>query len=140
MSSSRYLVARGWIVVALLAFVGCSSTSPLAKTYPVRGAVLQDGKPITGGSIQFISASDPLLRVLGTIKEDGTFTLNTVKDNATSPGAPEGEYQVIVQRPLVKDASGGVDFAHKRVPPITLPKCYKVEAKENTFKIEMPES
>ena len=49
-----------------------------------------------------------------------------------------GEYQVIVQPPLLKESGGGVDFAHKGVPPITLPKHYKVEAKANLFKIEVP--
>jgi hypothetical protein len=125
-------------VLALL-LPGCRPAPPtLAQTYPVSGTVTQNGKPMNGGSIQFHLTADPMLRVLGEIKDDGTFTLNTVKDNAMGAGAPEGEYQVIVQPPLSKEVGGGVDFAHKGVPPIKLPNTVKVEAKANTFKIEVP--
>jgi hypothetical protein len=139
MHSRRSLAACGFFVLALLILVGCKpAPPPLAKTYPVNGTVIQSGKPMKGGSIQFNSAADPMLRVVGVIKEDGTFTLNTAKDNATGAGAPAGEYQVIVQPPLAKEAGGGFDFAHKGVPPMTLPTTVRVEAKENNLKIEVP--
>jgi hypothetical protein len=139
MRACRFFAACGTVVLALLILFGCKPAPPtLAETYPVSGSVTQNGQPMQGGSIQFHSTADPMLRVLGEIKEDGTFTLNTVKDNAMGRGAPEGEYQVIVQPPLSKEVGGGVDFAHKGVPPITFPKSYRVEAKENTFKIELP--
>jgi hypothetical protein len=135
----RSLTAYGLPVLVLATFFGCTpAPPPLPKTYPVSGTVIQNGKPMKGGSIHFNSTTDPLLRVQGEIKDDGTFTLNTVKDNATGVGAPEGEYQVTVQPSLANESGGGVDFAHKGVPPIRLPKTFKVEARENTFKIEAP--
>jgi hypothetical protein len=93
-------------------------------------AKFKDGKPATGGAIQFSPVSDTSYTVSGDLKADGSFTLFTVKGSDRVPGAPEGEYRVTVQLPI--PASQGT------VPPITLPKTYRVEPKENTFAIEIP--
>jgi hypothetical protein len=57
----------------------------------------------------------------------------------SASGAPEGEYRVSIQPPLRFDPRGGLKEAHRGVPAIDLPKTYKVESKDNTFKIELPE-
>jgi hypothetical protein len=81
---------------------------------------------------------DPLLRVLGEITADGTFTLRTQKNNDRAAGAPEGEYEIQIIPPLAAGAPGDLKVAHKGVAPIDLPQTLKVEPKENTFRIELP--
>lgn len=135
----RYL-ATSSAVALVIAVAGCSGGTPLPKMYPVTGRVeTKAGKPMKGGSIQFNLASDPLLRVVGEIQDDGAFTLRTVKDNSTGPGAPEGEYQVVVTPALVMVAQGDLKIAHKGVDAIPLAQTFKIEAKENTLKIVLPE-
>ena len=90
-----------------------------------------------GGSIQFNSDADPLLRVVGQIDVNGVFELHTIKD-AEARGAPVGEYQVIVTPPRPAHARSDAVAAQKSERPITLERMYKVEAKENTFRIELP--
>lgn len=63
------------------------------------------------------------------IGEDGGFSLTTMRDRAC--GAPEGDYSVVVLPPLQGD--------HKGAPPITVTAAYKVEAKDNSFSIELEE-
>jgi len=124
------------MLALLLGGAGCGSAPALPKGYPARGTVVYaGGQPMKGGSIQFECATDPLLHAVGEIDEKGAFSLRTVKD-AVADGAPEGDYQVIV-RPA-PPASGDVLAAHKGVRPITLEETYKVEAKDNTFKIVLP--
>jgi hypothetical protein len=124
----------------VLLAAGCTSGGALPQTFPARGTVVyQNGKPMAGGSVEFTTTADPLLRVVGTVADDGTFTLTSVKDNARADGAPPGEYRVVVQPPPVNDPRGGVPGAHKGVPAITLPALYRLEAKENTdIKITLP--
>jgi hypothetical protein len=130
---------HGLVATAVVIAAGCNSSPPLPKTYPATGTVVYLGEqPMKGGSIHFSLADEPLMRVLSEIGADGTFTLRTVKDNSSAAGAPEGEYVVTIQPPAVDDSRGGVQGAHKGVPSIALTKKYKVEAKENTFKIVLP--
>lgn len=126
------------ILAPVLGTAGCSNAPALPKGYPAKGTVVyQGGQPMKGGAILFNNAGDPLLRVLGEIDENGAFKLRTIKD-AEADGAPEGEYQVVVHLPRPVHAPGDVLAAHKGADPITLEETYKVEAKENTFKIVLP--
>jgi hypothetical protein len=98
----------------------------MPATYPVSGtAKFKDGTPVAGGAVQFISTTDSSLSVSGDVKDDGSFSLFTVKGPTRVAGAPEGEYRVSIQPPIQAD--------HRPVPAITLSSPYKVEAKENTF-------
>ncbi len=126
---SRFIVG---VVIALLFLAGgCRSSLP--KTYPVTGSVhYKGGRPMKGGSVQFTSLTDPGLRVVGRLGNDGTFTLETIKDADKSPGAPAGEYEVTVLPPLSSE--------HKGSAPIVLPTRYRVEAEgKNEFAIELNE-
>ncbi len=127
------------MVAPLLGIAGCSHAPALPKGYPATGTVAYEGgQPMKGGSIQFNSDADPLLRVVGQVDDNGAFRLRTIKD-AEADGAPEGEYQVIVQPAPPAHAPGDVRAAQKgSVAPIPLEKTYKVEAKANTFKIVLP--
>jgi hypothetical protein len=126
---NRGPVLFGTFLVLGLCAAGCIKGSSLPKTYPVTGSVVyKGGRPVAGGAIQFTS-SDPSYSVTGDINDDGTFRLQTFKDNDKASGAPEGEYKVIVQPPIGTDQRG--------VAAIPLPKPYKVEAKDNQFVIEV---
>ena len=86
------LPTRGvrFVFLFLLGLAGCGGQPTL---YPVKGQVLlADGKPLTGGSVQFIPKQGGLPAV-GIIGEDGTFSLNS----KTRDGAAPGEYKVRIE-------------------------------------------
>jgi hypothetical protein len=124
---SKWICAA--LVVALLLAAGCQSSLP--KTHTAGGSVrYRGGQVMKGGSVQFVTQSDPGLRVVGQIRNDGAFTLDTVRDNAKTAGAPEGEYEVTVFPPLQGD--------HKGAPAVVLPTRYRIVAGEkNDFAIEL---
>lgn len=126
------------MLALLFGAAGCSPAPTLPKSFPARGTVVyKGGQPVKGGTIEFKSDADPLLRVVGQIDDHGAFRLTTIKD-AQTDGAPEGEYTVIVTPPRPAHAPGDMAAAHRPITPIALEQTYKVEAKENTFKIELP--
>lgn len=125
--------------IAMLLATGCGGGPTLPKTYPVTGKVVyKGGAPMPGGSIQLVVPDDPLLRVVGAVDGDGTFTLHTLRDNAKAEGAPAGEFKVVVTPPLVADTRGGLTDPHKGVLPITLARSCRIEAKENALRFELP--
>jgi len=98
--------------------------------YKVTGSVTYvGGRPVAGGAVQFAPLADTSFSVSGDINDDGTFTLQTVKGNERVSGAPEGEYRVTILFPIPAD--------QRTVPPIVLPKNYRIEAKDNEFPIEV---
>lgn len=127
------------LVLLPIALIGCSR-SALPKTYPASGSVVYpDGKPIKGGgSIQLRSADDPALRISGEIRPNGSFVLGTVKDNEHAPGAPQGEFEVVVQPALAVDPRGADLGAHRMAEPIILPNKQRIQPGENQMKIEVP--
>src|SRR5580658_3969893 len=131
------------VVFALISWsiglAGCGN-SALPRTHPASGMVVYpDGKPIKGGgSIQFVSADDPTLRISGEIKPNGSFVLRTVRDNEQAPGAPLGEFEVTIQPKLAVDPRGVELGAHRVAEPIVLERKQKIHAGENQMKIEIP--
>jgi hypothetical protein len=121
----------------LAAVPGCGPDEELPKTYTVTGkVVLKNGKPLKGGFITFTSVTNDEQRAYGNIKDDGTFTLDTVALTSRArserlEGAVEGEFKVTI-RPAgaVDDGMGGPPIGGGR-PAFTLKKRYKIEAKEN---------
>jgi hypothetical protein len=121
----------------LVVVPGCGPDEELPKTYTVTGkVVLRNGKPLKGGFITFTSVTSDEQRAYGDIKEDGTFTLDTVALTSRArserlEGAVEGEFKVTI-RPAgsVDDGMGGPPIGGGR-PAYTLKKRYKIEAKEN---------
>src|SRR5262245_33427241 len=92
------------VLVAVGGVSGCGSD--LAKTYPVKGKVAYKGKglPISrlaGGLVYFELASDPNVKAMGEIEEDGTFTLGSQINGKEAGGAVAGEYRVRVEPPAV---------------------------------------
>ena len=100
MRNARVTAERWGAIVcaglALVVGVGCGSDG----TYPVRGRlVYQDSQqPVTelaGFSVTFTSAALGK-SATGTVREDGTFRLTTVRSD---DGAYPGTYKVIVSQP-----------------------------------------
>ncbi|WP_165227374.1 carboxypeptidase-like regulatory domain-containing protein [Aquisphaera insulae] len=83
------------LVLPLFALAGCGAEGPYSGTlYPVTGRVLlADGKPLSGGSVQFIPAEGGL-PAAGDVDQDGHFTLKTFR---TREGAAPGKYKVRVE-------------------------------------------
>jgi hypothetical protein len=128
------------LVTGALLLAGCGSKDGLPKTYPVKGKVLDaQGAPLKGGTAMFQSKTDTTLTVSGTISEtDGSFEVKTIRNKQQVAGAPEGEYEVTISLPLAGGPSDGtIGRGHAAPPPVTLPKLYRVEPKENTFEFRL---
>ena len=81
----------------LLTFAGCGEGLP--PTYPVEGrVVLPDGKPLSGGLVEFqsIGGEGMSVNASGTIGADGSFRLTTYKED---DGAVAGRHRAIVRPP-----------------------------------------
>lgn len=121
-------------VLFVLAFcalpLGCGKNADAPRTYPVTGKVIyKGGAPLAGGSIHFTSTSDPSVRAVGEIGNDGSFTLSTLIGNQKLAGAVEGTHEVSVI-PL--------QGADQSMPDIRLVQSqHKVEPKENHLTIEV---
>jgi hypothetical protein len=124
----------------LLTVVGCGGQ----KTYPVEGRVVfkEDGSPLWGGFVQFELKDEeaPSVVARGAIQEDGSFRLQTYRDN---DGALEGVHRVLITPPLT-----GGDFERGNVPQVIHPryKSYQTSKLEftvtrdranNNFRIEI---
>ncbi|MBX6311954.1 MAG: hypothetical protein IRY99_03390 [Isosphaeraceae bacterium] len=88
-------IGLGLALLSLLAWSGCGGAGPYSGAlYPVKGQVLlADGKPLTGGSVQFIPKNGGL-PCSGKIEPDGTFSLVT---QPARDGAAPGEYKVRIE-------------------------------------------
>jgi hypothetical protein len=82
-------------VLSLLSLTSCGGPGPYSGTlYPVKGQVLlADGKPLTGGFVQFIPKQGGL-HASGKIEMDGTFSLRSLKNR---DGAAPGEYKIRIE-------------------------------------------
>lgn len=96
----RSVVSLGFVSLMLVVALGCSDGRP--KRVAVSGQVLVDGKPVPGGSIQFVpegarpSSSD--------LDEDGRFSLRCFEKD---DGAVTGTHRVKVAARAI-DAKGKV--------------------------------
>ena len=92
--------------------------------------------PLAGGSLRFTAVPEkPEFMIVSEVKDDGTFSLTTVRSTDTrgerKPGAPAGEYTVVYTPPNVDQTQG---FA----PPITLPNKVTIKAEANELTLEVP--
>lgn len=112
------------IALFTMLFMGCGS-DPEPALYPVRGTIFRGGKPVTGGTVQFLNQSESNVCAVGEIGSDGSFKLSTLRKNIKQNGAMTGAYKAII---LFKSSE-----------PLMQPgTVFVVEAKENTFTITLP--
>jgi hypothetical protein len=112
--------------IAIVALVGCGDL----RTVEAKGVLTwEDGTPISGANLQFISNKAKGHDAVGFTDKQGEFSLST----GNKPGAPAGEYTVVVTKP----AGVGVIAGGPGDDPAVLMK--KVaEAKKTAPKNEIP--
>jgi hypothetical protein len=113
--------------------LGCGGSAAGPQMHPAKGKVTykDDGKPVTGGMVQFESTTDPNRNGQGAIGNDGGFTLACTVGNKRVDGLAEGSYKATVSFPQGADQSAP--------PPVTLPGTYKVEPNgSNDFALAVP--
>jgi hypothetical protein len=82
---------QGWGIVFVLLLAGCGK----ARTSPVEGEVLLDGKPLAGASVQFI-AQGKGHDATGEADQAGRFAISTFQPK---DGALPGTYKVVISPP-----------------------------------------
>ncbi len=75
------------VLVPVLLLVGCSAKEAAHK---VKGKVIYNNEPLTGGSVTFVSTADKLQRSTTLINADGTYEM---------PSAPVGEVKIAIIGP-----------------------------------------
>lgn len=85
---------RSMLLICIGFLAGCNRDAP--ATHPVHGTiVLKDGdvKLLAGSHVEVTLANDPTLRSSGLVKEDGSFSLETLHAGTTYRGARTGQYR-----------------------------------------------
>lgn len=123
------------LLIALLPLVeGCGPSIP--PCYPVTGKVSwKGGSNFTAGVITFLHKEQPEIIAIGEIGQDGSFPVSTKMYGKDKPGAPVGEYTVLVQDPAKNVARDG----QMQIKPMVVTTAeFKVEAKDsNDFNVEV---
>jgi hypothetical protein len=94
-----------WVALSACA-LGVSCDRDRAPTYPARGKVLFQGRPVGYATVVFHPVEEPgyrPVRPAGRVAADGSFTLTTYAKN---DGAPAGDYLVTVEWRLAEKTSG----------------------------------
>jgi len=128
-------LAAALSTLALLFLGGCGKSRPEPpKTFEVTGTVLgADGKPLTGGLVEFRSAGDKPVSATGRIQPDGSFSLSTIAGEQNVPGAVAGTHKVTVVPP--PPDTGDIQAVPE---PVSLSQTYEVKPEgENKFTIKL---
>jgi hypothetical protein len=135
------LAVSSLAVVVLAVGCGAASSLPPETIYPVQGkVVLPNGKPVTEGTVQFYPVKAGHA-ASGKINADGTFTLETPD---IGPGAPAGEFTVVVQAPVTmapgkgdpKDIKSSVPAKFQDQDTSTLKQTVKPESNDLTITLK----
>src|SRR5215207_1436287 len=99
---------RNALLIGLALFVCGCGPSGQVKTYPVKGVVKFEGKPMVGGgSISLVPLADqPGKTAAGIIQPDGTFVLETYK---AGDGSMAGDFRVAIFQETVKEGKAAPD-------------------------------
>ena len=119
---------------------GCG-TSEFPKSYPVSGTILlPDGTPMKGGHIEFESVTDPNMRAMGEIGQDGTFaSVYTYKSNGHEvTGLIAGEHRIRFELPGGADNEGGEK--QQRKPPLIETRYLSFDTSSLTCTIPAPDN
>ncbi len=140
----RFLGLAMSSLAVLVLTVGCgdsSSSLPSEQVYPVKGkVVLPGGKPLTEGTVYFYPEKIGHA-ASGKVNPDGTFTLETA---GVGPGAPAGEFTVVVQAPVTmapgkvgtKDIKSAVPAKYQDQDSSTLKQTVKPESNDVTITLK----
>jgi hypothetical protein len=118
------------LLAILLLILGCQRTVVyIPQTQEMRGYVsFKDGKPVTGGVIEFRHLRDPSLRAVGTIQRDGSFELKTLAADRQLNGIPPGRYEVLVAPPPEMGQTHS---------PYKFPKPIEIDANQKEIRLEI---
>jgi hypothetical protein len=150
-------VLRGKTRLVLVSLAGlviaACSPSGQVKTYPVKGLVTFEGKPMVGGgAISLIPTTNQSGKAAGgTIKTDGTYVLGTYTE---TDGSMVGDFKVLIVQEVFKEGQATPDgsapsptastsvaaadripvlYANDRQTPLTA----KIEAKPNEINFDL---
>lgn len=144
-------VAQFLLPIAVIA-LGCSPSGQV-KTYPVKGLITFEGKPMVGGgSISLIPTTNQSGKAPGgMINPDGTYVLGTYTE---TDGSMTGDFKVVIFQETAKEGQAAPDgaaptatastsvpvadripilYANDRQTPLTA----KIEAKPNEINFEL---
>jgi len=120
----------GMLLVTL--FLGCGTgqqVAPPPQTHKTEGVVLKkDGKPVSGGSVEFRHATKPEFVSLGEVGQDGRFTLRTMGGSQDVSGGQEGEHTVTYTP--TPNAQGETN-------PVMLLKTYMIKSGDNNITVTL---
>ena len=89
------------VAIALTTVIGCGSSGP--PVHQVKGKVVYKGKgnisDLTDGTVIFRSTSDTKLQAIGSIEDDGSFSLGMFHEGKELSGVLAGAYKASVQPP-----------------------------------------
>src|SRR3954471_13910998 len=122
---NRRVIWVTWLLVLFFA-VGCGS----AKTTPVEGVVLLDGKPLAGASIQFVPQGAGR-DATGETDKDGQFVMSTFQSR---DGMLPGNYKVVISPP-----TGTADPAQYKSAEEAMAAAGKTAAKKDSASAAFPQ-
>jgi len=126
-----HALITGLALLLLAGFLGCArqTAKPPPPTQKAEGIVLRkDGKPVTGGSVEFRHATNPKFVSMGDVGADGRFTLRTMGGASDAAGAQEGEHTVTYTPASAKQ---------EEMIPVTLSKKYVIKAGDNEITVTL---
>ncbi|QDU77935.1 hypothetical protein Pan97_50140 [Bremerella volcania] len=129
MSHNRILALSPMLLVLV---TGCwSSGGP--TTYPVKGLVQYEGKPVEDATVTLIPKQSDGRSASGTTNAEGTFEVTTyISPSLQAPGAMPGEYDIVVSKIEVRELDPDLNpqeaqaaFQKLGPPKNLLPKKYR---------------
>jgi hypothetical protein len=121
-------------ILLCAALAGCSGSVPLPELHRVTGFVKKAGRPVRGGAVRFVPATEASVFAINSpVADDGTYTLETVLPGGERrPGAPAGVYRVTYTAP--EPGGSGPSSA----TPAELPGLVTVGGGENLLTLNLP--
>lgn len=93
-SAFKLKARNSCVIIALCCLIAGCNQQAAPQTFPVKGKVIYDGKPVTNGIIRYAPVDPNKGRVaIGKISKEGDFTLSTFK---TGDGVLPGKYNISI--------------------------------------------
>jgi hypothetical protein len=135
------------IACALSVSWGCSSSTGIDGTVPVKGKVTYKGQPVDGASVAFVGDSEKQRPAGAITAADGTYELKTGDSSGALPGAysvlvTKSEAAAVGEMSMEDAAKQGMPAAPKQLlpakyaDPLQTPLKFEVKAGPNT--IDLP--